>query len=127
MILVEAEAEIIVLGRVGLGGEKIPDIRVALLEFFEKGSEPTWELTPFSGEGGEPHLPVESGLKGRDLGGESIGRTRFVGKQDGFPFESVRTAFESEFGAASGHNGEESVAGVKMPWGEGSFPLSEKG
>ena len=127
MILVEAEAEVIVLGRVWLGGEKIPDIRVALLEFFEKGSEPTWELTPFSGEGGEPHLPVESGLKGRDLGRKPIGRARFVGKLDGLPIESVGTAFESEFGAARGHDSEEAIAGGEMPRGEGSFPLSEKG
>jgi hypothetical protein len=97
------------------------------LKFLEERSEPTWELTPFGGEGGEPHLPVESGLKGCDLGWESFGRACFVGKQDGLPIESVGTAFEGEFWAASGHNGEESVAGVKMPWGEGSFPLIEKG
>jgi len=126
VILVEAKPEKIVLGRVGLGGEKIPDIRVALLEFFEERGEPTWELTPFGGEGGKPHLPVESGLKGRDLGWESIGRACFIGKQDGFPCESVGTAFEGEFGATSGHNGEEAVAGGEMPWGKGSFPLSEK-
>ena len=127
MVLVEPKAEIIVSGRVGLGGEKIPDFRRAFLKFLEKRSEPTWELTPFGGEGGKPHLPVESGLEGSDLGRESIGRAGFVGKQDGLPIESVGAAFEGEFWAASGHNGEESVARVKMPWGEGSFPLSEKG
>ena len=127
MILVEAEAEIIVLGRVGLGGKKIPDIRVALLEFLEERGEPTWELTPFGREGGEPHLPVESGLEGRDLWWESIGRTRFEGNQDGLPIESVGTAFESEFGATSGHDSEEAIAGGEMPRGEGSFPMSEKG
>ena len=58
MVLVEAKAEIIVFGRVGLGGEKIPDCGVALLEFFEERGEPTWELTPFGGKGGEPHLPI---------------------------------------------------------------------
>lgn len=72
-------------------------------------------------------MPVESGLKGGDLGRETIWGTSFVGKLDGLPLDSVGTAFEGEFWAASGHNGEESVAGVKMPWGEGSFPLSEKG
>ena len=111
----------------GLGGEKIPDFGFALLEFFEEGREPTWKLTPLGGEGGEPHLPVKSGLEGGDLGRESIGRAGFVGKQDGLPIDSVGAAFEGEFWAASGHNGEESVARVKMPWGEGSFPLSEKG
>jgi hypothetical protein len=127
MILVEAKAEIIVSGRVGLGGEKIPDFGFALSEFFDERRKPTWELAAFSGKRGEPHLPVESWLEGGDLGRETIGRACFVGKQDGLPFESVRTAFEGEFGATGGHNGEESVAGVKMPWGEGSFPLSEKG
>ena len=127
MILVEAEAEIIVFGRVGLGGEKIPDFGFAHSDFFDEGRKPTWELTPFGGEGGEPHLPVESGLKGGDLGRESIGRACFVGKQDGLPIESVGTAFESEFGAASGHDSEEAIAGCEMPRGVGSFPLSEKG
>ena len=118
MVLVEAKAKIIVSGRVGLGGEKIPDCGVALLEFFEEGREPTWELAAFGGKGGEPHLPVETRLEGGDLGRESIGRACFVGKLDGLPIESVGAAFEGEFGAASGHNGEESVAGGEMPWGE---------
>jgi hypothetical protein len=112
---------------VGLGGEKIPDIGFALSDFFDEGRKPTWELATFNGEGSEPHLPVESGLERSDLGREPIGWACLVGKQDGLPIESVGTAFEGEFGSASGHNGEESVAGVKMPWGEGSFPLSEKG
>ena len=127
MILIEAKAEIIVFGRVGLGREKIPDFRFASMEFFKKGSEPTWELAAFCGEGGKPHLPVESGLEGGDLGRETICRTSFVGKLDGLPLDSVGTAFEGEFWSASGHNGEESVAGGEMPWGEGSFPQSEKG
>ena len=127
MVLVEPKAEIIVFGRVGLGGEKIPDFGFAFLKFLEERSEPTWELAPFRGESGEPHLPVESGLKGRDLGREPIGWACFVGKQDGLPIESVGTAFESEFGASSGHDSEEAIAGGEMPWGEGSFQLSEKG
>ena len=127
VVLVEPKAEIIVSGKVGLRGEKIPDFRVAFLKFLEERSEPTWELTPFGGKGGEPHLPVESGLKGRDLGRETICRTSFVGKQDGLPIESVVTAFEGEFGAASGHDSEEAIAGCEMPRGEGSFPLGEKG
>ena len=127
MVLLEPKAEIIVSGKVGLRGEKIPDIRISFLEFFEERSEPTWELAPFGREGGEPHLPVESGLEGGDLGWESIGRACFVGKLDGLPLDSVGTAFEGEFWAASGHNGEEAIAGGEMPWGEGSFQLSEKG
>jgi len=127
VILVEPKAEIIVFGRVGLGSEKIPDFRFASMEFLKEGSEPTWELTPFGGKRGEPHLPVESWLEGGDLGRETIWGTSFVGKLDGLPLDSVGTAFEREFWSASGHNGEESVAGVKMPWGEGSIPLSEKG
>ena len=92
------------------------------MKFLEKRSEPTWELTPLGGESREPHLPVESGLKGGDLGRESIGRACFVGKLDGLPLDSVGTAFDCEFGAASGHNGEESVAGGEMPWGERILP-----
>jgi hypothetical protein len=80
VVLLESKTEIVVFGRMGLGGEKIPDIRVSFLEFFEERSEPTGELAPFGGKGGEPHLPVESGLKGRYLWRETIGRTRFVGK-----------------------------------------------
>jgi hypothetical protein len=112
---------------VGLGGEKIPDIRVSFLEFFDEGRKPTLELAAFRGEGGEPHLPVESGLKGRDLWRETIGWTRFVGKQDGLPLDSIGTALEGEFGASSGHDSEEAIAGGEMPRGEGSFPLREKG
>ena len=52
------------------------------------------------------------------MGRESIGRASFIGKEDGLPIESVGTAFEGEFGAARGHNGEEAVAGGEMPWGE---------
>ena len=127
MVLVEPKAEIIVSGRGGLGGEKIADIRVSFLEIFEERSKPTWELTPFGGEGGEPHLPVESGLERGDLGRETICRASFVGKLDGLPIESVETAFEGEFLAASGHDSEEAIAGGEMPRGEGSFPLREKG
>ena len=127
MILVEAEAEIIVFGREGLGGEKIPDFGFALSDFFDEGRKPTWELTPFGGEGSEPHLPVQTRLEGGDLRWETIGWACFVGKLDGLPLDSVRTALEGEFGAASGHDSEESVAGGEMPRGEGSFPLSEKG
>ena len=105
MVLVEPKAEIIVSGRVGLRGEKIPDFGFALLEFLEEGRKPTWELTPLGGKGGKPHLPVETGLEGSDLGRESIGRASFIGKVDGLPIESVGTAFDCEFGAASGNNG----------------------
>ena len=121
-VLIEPKTEIIVSGRVGLGGEKIPDCGVALLDFFEEGREPTGELAAFGGEGGEPHLPVESGLERGDLGWESIGRAGFVGKEDGLPIESVGTAFEGEFGAASGHDRKESVARGEMPGSERILP-----
>ena len=127
MVLVEPKAEIIVFGRVGLGGEKIPDFGFALSDFFDEGRKPTWELAPFGGEGGEPHLPVETGLERGNLGWEPIGRACFVGKLDGLPLDSIGTALEGEFGAASGHDSEEAIAGGEMPRGEGSFPLSEKG
>ena len=52
------------------------------------------------------------------MGWETIWGASFVGKQDGLPFETVGAAFEGEFGAASGHDGEETVAGGEMPWGE---------
>ena len=109
VILIEAKAEIIVFGRVGLGREKIPDFRFASMEFFKKGSEPTWELAPFGGKGGEPHLPVESGLERGDVGREAVGWACFVGKQDGLPIESVGTAFEGEFGASSGHDSKKAI------------------
>ena len=127
MILVEPKAKIIVFGGVGLGGEKIPDFGIAISEFFDEGREPTWELAAFRGEGGEPHLPVESGLKGRDLWRETIGWTRFVGKQDALPLDSIGTALEGEFGASSGHDSKKAIPRCEMPRGEGSFPLSEKG
>jgi len=127
VILIEAKAEIIVFGRVGLGSEKIPDFRFASMEFLKEGSEPTWELTPFGGKRGEPHLPVESWLEGGDLGRETIWGTGFVFEYDGLPLDSVGTAFEREFWSASGHDSEEAIAGGEMPRGEGSFPLGEKG
>ena len=83
-------------------------------------------MASFGGKGGEPHLPVEAGLERGDLGREPICRTSFVGKLGGLPLNSVGTTFEREFGAASGHNGEEAVPRSEMPWGKGSFPLSEK-
>jgi len=107
--LVEPKAEIIVSGRMRLGGEKIPDFGFALLEFFEERSEPTGKLAPFGGKGAEPHLPVESGLKGCYLWRETIGWTRFVGKQDGLPLDSIGTALEGEFGASSGHDSKKAV------------------
>ena len=127
MVLVEAKAEIIVFGRVGLGGEKIPDFGFALSDFFDEGRKPTWELTLFGGERGEPHLPVETGLERGDLRREPIGWACFVFEYDGLPIESVGTVLESEFGAASGHNGEESVARGEMPWGERIFPCGVGG
>ena len=127
MVLVEPKAEIIVFGRVGLGSEKIPDFRFASMEFLKERSEPTWELTPFGGEGGKPHLPIQTRLEGGDLGRETIWGTSFVGKLDGLPLDSVGTAFEGEFGAASGHDRKEAIPRCEMPRGEGSFPLSEKG
>jgi hypothetical protein len=96
------------------------------LKFLEEGSEPTWKLTPLGGEGGKPHLPIQTRLEGGDLGRETIWGTSFVGKEDGLPVESVGTAFEGEFGAASGHDRKEAIPRCEMPRGEGSFPLSEK-
>ncbi len=92
------------------------------MKFLEERSEPAWKLTPLGGEGGKPHLPVESGLEGGALGTETIGRACFVGKLDGLPLDSVGTAFEGEFWAASGHNGEESVAGGEVPGSERVLP-----
>ena len=100
----------------------MPNFRRALLEFLEKGGEPAWELASLGGESGEPHLPVEAGLEGGDLGREAIGGAGFVGEKDGIPAESVGTAFESDFGAASGHDGEESVPGGEVPGGERVLP-----
>jgi len=100
----------------------VPNFRRALLEFFEKGGEPSGEFASLGGESGEPHLPVEAGLDGGDWGREAIGGAGFVGEKDGIPAESVGTAFESDFGAASGHDGEESVTGGEVPGGERVLP-----
>jgi len=97
------------------------------LEFFEERSEPTWELAAFCGEGCEPHLPVETGLERGDLGWETIRGAGLVFEYDGLPTDSVGTAFEGEFGTASGHDSKKTIAGGEVPWGEGSFPLSVKG
>jgi len=127
VILIEAKAEIIVFGRVGLGREKIPDFRFASMEFFKKGSEPTWELAAFRGEGCEPHLPVETGLERGDLGWETIRGAGLVFEYDGLPMDSVGTAFEGEFGTASGHDSKKTIAGGEVPRGEGSFPVVKNG
>lgn len=100
----------------------MPNFGRALLEFFEKGGEPSWELASLGGESGEPHLPVEAGLEGGDLGRKAIGGAGFVGKKDGIPAKSVGTAFESDFGAASGHDGEESVTRGEVPGSEIVLP-----
>ena len=100
----------------------MPNFGRALLEFFEKGCEPAWELALLGGESGEPHLPVEAGLEGGDLGREAIGGAGLVGKKNGIPAESVGTAFEGNFGAASGHDGEESITGGEVPGSERVLP-----
>ena len=105
----------------------MPNFGRALLEFFEKRGEPSWELASLGGESGEPHLPVEAGLEGGDLGREAIGGAGFVGEKDGIPAKSVGTAFEGDFGAASGHDGEESVTGGEVPGGERVLPWGARG
>ena len=100
----------------------MPNLGRALLKFFEKGGEPAWELALLSGESREPHLPVEAGLERGDLGREAVGGAGFVGKKDGIPAESVGTAFEGDFGAASGHDGEETVTRGEVPGGERVLP-----
>jgi len=122
VVLVEAEPEVGGARGVGGGEEEMPNFGRALLEFFEKRGEPAWELASLGGESGEPHLPVEAGLEGGDLGRKAIGGAGFVGEKDGIPAESVGTAFESDFGAASGHDGEESVTGGEVPGGERVLP-----
>ena len=47
MVLIQAKAEIILFGGAGLRGEKTPDVRVPLVEFLEKRSEPAGELAAF--------------------------------------------------------------------------------
>ena len=100
----------------------MPNFGRAYPEFFEKGGEPAWELASLGGESGEPHLPVEAGLEGGDLWREAIGGAGFVEKKDGIPAKSVGTAFDGNFGAASGHDGEESVTGGEVPGGERVLP-----
>jgi len=43
-------------------------------------------------------------------------------EKDGIPAESVGTALEGDFGAANGHDGEESVAGDEVPGSERVLP-----
>ena len=127
-VLVQANAEEAARRKAGLsGGEETGDRGGTRVELFDELSEPGWKLASFSGKGGEPHLPVESGLKGCDLGWKTIGGTGLVFEHDGLPLESVGTAFEGEFGAASGHDREEAIAGGEMPRGEDSFPVIKNG
>jgi len=68
-VLVEADAKVIIGGEGGLAGsEEAGDGGGAGEEFFDEFGKPAGELAAFSGEGGEPHLPIEPGLERGDLG-----------------------------------------------------------
>lgn len=122
-ILIESEAEIgwCAGGRWG-GGEEMPDGGISLLEFGEERFAPSWKLAAFGGEGGEPHLPIETRLEGGDLRGCAVGRSCFVREKNGLPDFAVGTLLEGDFGSASGHDGEETVTRGEMPRGEGFWP-----
>jgi hypothetical protein len=109
------------------GSEQAGDGRGAGAEFFDEFTKPAGELAAFGGEGGEPHLPVESGLKRGDLGWETVRGAGLVAEEEGLPVGAVGAVFEDEFGAADGHNGKEAVARGEMPRSKNSFPRTKDG
>jgi len=127
-VLVEPDAEVGVGGEGGLAGsEKAGDDGGSGAEFFDEFGEPAGELAAFGREGGKPHLPVEPGLEGGDLGWNAVGRSGLVAEEERLPVGAVPAVFEDEFGAADGHDGEKAVAGGEVPRGENSFPRVKDG
>jgi len=127
-IVVQADAKVGVGGKGGLAGdEKSGNSGRTDMELFDELGEPAGELAMLGGEGGEPQLPVETGLERGDLGRESVGWPGLVFEYDGLPLNSVGTPFEGEFRATDGHDRKEAVSGGKMPRSENSFPRVEGG
>src|SRR5690606_31386953 len=60
-------------------------------------------------EGGEPELPIEAGVVRGDDGRAAGEVAGFVGELVGVPGAAVIAAFDDEFGARGGHDGEETV------------------
>ncbi|MEY5062222.1 MAG: hypothetical protein RLZZ112_186 [Verrucomicrobiota bacterium] len=82
-------------GREGrlVGGEEVSDGGGAGAELFDEFGEPAGELAAFGGKGGEPHLPIEPGLEGGDLGREPVGRPGLVAEKKRLPVGAVPAVF----------------------------------
>src|SRR2546421_3851270 len=91
----------------GVALQQSQDLRGA----FEQASAQVYEpgILLIMAQGGEPHLPVESGLMGLDELWATFQIAGFVFELVFEPGDAVVAAFNDDFGPGSGHDGKEAV------------------